>query len=108
MAFIQNFLLPLIQAVITFGMLALIILGCYFLIKKYSPKAFFNFKMRLKYGMFKRPYDERMVAWAMDMFEENVPNDKLQYRFYLTNQFDLGEFDEGLFVYNKLKKMKSK
>lgn len=108
MAFIENFIVPLIQAVISIGMFLLILVGIYFLVIKFMGDKILKIKLWFKYKLMKQPYNEHIVRWAMDMIEKKVPTDKLMRSFYLTNKFLPNQFEEGKYIYRKVSGMKLK
>lgn len=102
MAFIENFLAPLFQATITLGIFVSIGIGLYFALGKTRSNRFF---LWVKYKIFKRPYSPAMVEWAMEMLEEDVPEEELRARFYLTNKFKPSQFVDGYYIYNQVKEL---
>jgi len=105
MAFLENFLIPLIQAIVTLALIILILIGIYFLIIKYFKKPYLAIKFFLKYKILRRAYNHDMVQWSLDMINKDIDIEHLEKEFYLTNMFNLGQFDEGFYVYKKIKKM---
>lgn len=103
MAFVENFLIPTTQALITSGLLALIMIGIYFMMTKKFKNLNLKIKLWVKYKVLKKPYNEQIVLWAMDMKEREVKEIDLQREFYQTNKFVLGQFDEAKIIYKKLK-----
>lgn len=59
--------------------------------------------MWFKYKIMKKPYNEQMVIWAMKTIDKKVMPEMLKREFYTTNKFDLGQFEEGKFIYYQLK-----
>lgn len=105
MAFIENFLTPLTQAVIFVAVFILLLVGLYFLIMKLIGKKIFKIRMWIKYKLMKRAYDERVILWAIDMINRKVASEMLMREFYITNVFPLGMFEEGMFIYYQIKQM---
>lgn len=104
MAFVENFLKPLFQLVITFFLMGMTIFGLFILSKKLFRKQYFQLKMFIKYKILNREINEEMVQWAMDNIENETPQDELWRTFLLTNKFDANDFGEGMYIYYKVLK----
>jgi hypothetical protein len=72
---------------------------------KYFSKQLLQIRLGIKYKLLKKSYNEKMVKWCLDMIDRKVKDIDLEKEFYITNQFKLGQFQEGYYIYKKIKKI---
>lgn len=99
MSVVQNIITPIFQLIVY---IVLIGWGC-FIVYWIFKNSFKNLKWKIKYGLLKRSYSEKDVAWCMDAINQGMkPIDAK--KFLLIKGQHPKRVDEIMYIFNQIQK----
>jgi len=102
MSFVTNILTPIITGSFIMGFILWILFMIYKGIKKTCP----NLNFWMKYIIFRKKFDERVVEWCMDAISKDMSNIDAQ-KFLLMKGIKPKRIKETMYIYDQvLDKMK--
>lgn len=97
MNFVINILTPIITAVFIGGFILWILFLLYKGIKKFCP----NLNFWIKYNIFKKKFDEKVVEWCMEAISKEM-NAIDTEKYLLIKGIKLKRTKEAMYVYNQV------
>lgn len=102
MTLVQTILTPIITSVVIGGF----VLWILFLIYKGISKSFPNFKYAMKYTIFRKKFNEKVVEWCMNAISKDMSNIDAE-KFLLMKGVNPKRVKEAMYIYDRvLNKMK--
>ena len=97
MSFVTNILTPIITAVFIGGFVLWILFLIYKGIKKLNP----NFNYWIKYSLFRKKFNEKVVEWCMDAITNDM-NRLDSEKFLLVKGVNPKRIKETMYIYDKV------
>ena len=97
MSFVTNVLTPIMTTVVIGGFLLWIL----FMIYKGVSKSFPNFKFFMKYSIFRKKFNEKVVEWCMDAITKDMSNIDAE-KFLLMKGIKPNRIKETMYIYDKV------
>ena len=99
MSFVTNILTPIISGVFIGGFIIWILFMIYAGIKKSCP----HFNFWLKYTVFRKKFDEKVVEWCMEAISKEM-NPVVTEKFLLNKGVKIKKTKEMMYIYDQVLK----
>ena len=97
MSIVTTIVTPIITSVVIGGF----VLWILFLIYKGISKSFPNFKYAMKYSIFRKKFNEKVVEWCMDAITKDMSNIDAE-KFLLMKGVNPKRVKEAMYIYDKV------